>query len=119
MVHPNRSSVHFSGSRQFLFLSLRAGLSLIIEETVGTMVFELLVEDILLLKMHQKTAGIQTVEAKDLRPSLAQVSKIEKPELAAPEDLSKSVQNTSKLSGRETSENKKSVIPNQKGPANS
>ncbi|KAF7803884.1 serine/threonine-protein kinase D6PKL2 [Senna tora] len=65
-------------------------------------------------KQHQKTAGIQTGEAKDIRPPPPVVS-----ELAASESLSKSVQNTPKQNTGETSENKKLGISNQKGLADS
>ncbi|KAI9123506.1 hypothetical protein K1719_004806 [Acacia pycnantha] len=65
-------------------------------------------------KQRHKTAGIQTLEAKDIKSS-----KTSKSELAAPEDLSKYVQNTSKQYAGDTSENKKLGISNPKESADS
>ncbi|KAK4259175.1 hypothetical protein QN277_005532 [Acacia crassicarpa] len=65
-------------------------------------------------KQHHKTAGIQTLEAKDIKSS-----KTSKSELAAPEDLSKYVQNTTKHYAGDTSENKKLGISNPKESADS
>ncbi|KAK7331166.1 hypothetical protein VNO77_25383 [Canavalia gladiata] len=71
-------------------------------------------------KHLQKTAaGIQTLEAKDGRSSSLPVPKTGKPELAASEDLSKSVANTSKQSIGEVSESKKFGLSTQKGSADS
>lgn len=70
-------------------------------------------------KHSQKTPGIQTLEAKDIKPSSLPVSKTGKPELAASEDLSKSVQNTSKQNPGEISESKRLGASIQKGFADS
>lgn len=70
-------------------------------------------------KHHQKTAGTQNSEAKDIKPSSLLVPKTGKPELAAPEDLSKSVQNTSKQKIGEVSESKKLGASVPKGSADS
>ncbi|XP_054777622.1 serine/threonine-protein kinase D6PKL2 [Prosopis cineraria] len=65
-------------------------------------------------KQHPRTSGIQTVEARDIKSS-----KTGKSELAAPEDLSKSVQDTLKQYTGDTSENKKLGISNPKESADS
>ncbi|AES64572.1 putative protein kinase AGC-RSK-2 family [Medicago truncatula] len=65
-----------------------------------------------LSKQHQKTSGIQTPEAKDLKFSSLSLQKTGKSE---PEDLSKSVQNTSKQNIGEIYESKKFGVPSQKG----
>ncbi|CAJ1962750.1 unnamed protein product [Sphenostylis stenocarpa] len=71
-------------------------------------------------KHHQKTAGIQTLEAKDIGSSGNSASlKTGKTEPAAPEDLSKSVGNVSKQNTVETVENKKLGVSIQKGSADS
>ncbi|KAB1218864.1 Protein kinase G11A [Morella rubra] len=48
-------------------------------------------------KQQHKAAGVQTVEANDLRPLPLQSLKASKPELVTAEQIPKSVQNTSKL----------------------
>ncbi|XP_047182361.1 serine/threonine-protein kinase D6PKL2 [Vigna umbellata] len=71
-------------------------------------------------KHHQKTAGIQTLEAKDNGSSGNPASlKTGKSELAGPEDLSKSVGTVSKQNTGETAENKKLGVSIQKGSADS
>lgn len=65
-----------------------------------------------LSKQHQKTSGIQTPEAKDLKFSSLSLQKTGKSE---PEDLSNSVQNTSKQNIGEIYESKKYGVPSQKG----
>ncbi|XP_027362060.1 serine/threonine-protein kinase D6PKL2-like [Abrus precatorius] len=71
-------------------------------------------------KQHQKTAGIQTLEAKDFGSSSLPVPKTGKPELAAPEDLSKSVEKTStKQNTGEIAESKKFGVSIHKGSADS
>lgn len=66
-------------------------------------------------KQQQKTSGIQTPEAKDLKFSSLSIHKTSKPEPAAPEDLSRSVQNTLKQNIGDISESKKFNASIQKG----
>ncbi|XP_028754988.1 serine/threonine-protein kinase D6PKL2 [Neltuma alba] len=65
-------------------------------------------------KHHHKTAGIQTIEAKDIKSS-----KTGKSELAAPEDLSKYVQDSLKQYTGDASEKKKLGSSNPKESADS
>ncbi|KAL2341424.1 hypothetical protein Fmac_009364 [Flemingia macrophylla] len=67
-------------------------------------------------KHHQKTAGIQTLEAKEAGSSSLKMGKTE---LAAPEELSKSLANASKQNTGETAETKKLGVSVQKGSADS
>ena len=68
-------------------------------------------------KHHQNTAGIQTPQAKDIKP--LSVPKTGKLEPAAPEDLSKSVQNKLKKDTGEIPESKKLGTSIQKASADS
>lgn len=72
-----------------------------------------------LSKQHQKTSGIQALEAKDIKFSSLSLQETGKSELAATEDLSKSLQNTSKKNTGEVSETKKFGVSTQKGSADS
>lgn len=66
-------------------------------------------------KVQQKTAVIQTVLTNDVRPLPRPVLGSSKPELATPEQLPKSLQNTSKKTAVEAPERKKSSNSNQNG----
>ncbi|KAF5475001.1 hypothetical protein F2P56_006851 [Juglans regia] len=70
-------------------------------------------------RQQQKTAGVQTVEANDLRPLAPQFLKASKPELVVPEELPKYVQHTLKEVRGEGAENKVSSNSNQKVLSNS
>lgn len=70
-------------------------------------------------QQQQKTSGVQTIQTNDVRPLAPPVLGARKPELAIPEELTKSLQNTSKKSAVEVSENKKSPNSNQNGSLDS
>ncbi|ONI09677.1 hypothetical protein PRUPE_4G002900 [Prunus persica] len=70
-------------------------------------------------RLQQKIAGAQTVETNDLRQFPPQGVKPTRPELATPEQLSKSIQNLTKQVAVEASDNKRSANSNEKGSADS
>ncbi|PON90317.1 hypothetical protein TorRG33x02_139670 [Trema orientale] len=71
-------------------------------------------------KQQQKTLGIQTTQNNDVRPLPPSALGASKPELATtPEELPKSLQNTSKKVAVEASENKKCHNTNQNGSLDS
>lgn len=70
-------------------------------------------------KQQHKAAGVQTVEANDLRPLPLQSLKASKPELVTAEQIPKSVQNTSKLVKVECDEKTELPHSNRKGFADS
>lgn len=66
------------------------------------------------MKQQQKTAGVQTVEAADLKSVPPQFLKGSKPDLVGPDQPAKSVRSTSKQAKGEVAENKESPSSNQK-----